>query len=148
MNNGEMLHQAFDRFMPCFFRYINPIIHKTKTHEYPLNENQIKVIMAVNHMGRATPTELSKCFCMPKGSLTTIVRSLIDMGMLKKDSATHDQRKYHVIITQEARAFIHYNQKQNMQSFDSLFKHMSAEDVIIVTQGLNTLCANLENLEE
>ena len=146
-NEGAQLFGAFDRFMPCYFRYISPILHKTKAPAYQLNENQIKILMALNFAGSATPTQLSRCFYMPKGSLTTILRSLSDMGLIHKQRALDDERKYYVSVTEKAKALIRQKRLENIKGFETLFAQLPEDDAAVITKGLNTLCAYLDKLE-
>jgi DNA-binding MarR family transcriptional regulator len=140
---GKLFSNTFDRFMPFYFHYINPIIHKAGR----LNANQVRVIMALNYLGRATPTELSNCFCMQKGSLTTILRSLQNMGLIDKQRAREDERKYYVSATQKAKALIKEKEEADKQAFEKLFSRMSAKDADTITQGLHKLCDYFDEME-
>ncbi len=143
-SKGELFYNAFDRFMPRYFRYINPIIHKAGQ----LSENQVRIIMALNFLGSATPTQLSKCFGIQKGSLTTILRSLLNMGLINKQRSENDERKYYVSITEKAKALIQQKELEDTRTFEKLFEQMPADDAAAITQGMQMLCAYFDKMEE
>ena len=145
---GERFYGTIHAFMPRFFEYINPVIHQLKTEQIQLNENQVKIIMAVIHLKEATPTLLSKCYSIQKGSLTTMIRSLVKMGLLNKRPHESDERKYILSVTEKAEAIIEHKEADNIQQFDELLKDMPAEEFNKVTRGFEALCNYLQRLGE
>lgn len=142
--NGNKIHEAFRQFMPLYFCYINPVLHRIKTEKYDLNENQIKVTLAVNHIGRATPTQLSHALNIQKGSLTTIIRSLVKAGFLKKENAPKDERKYFLYATEMGKEFIREKTAIDIQQFDELFANMPEDDVEKAADGFEVLVKYLK----
>lgn len=142
--NGINIHKAFRQFMPLYFCYINPVLHRIKTDKYDLNENQIKVILAVNHIGITTPTQLSHALNIQKGSLTTIIRSLVKAGFLKKENAPKDERKYFLTVTDMGKLLIREKTAIDIQQFDELFADMPEEDVQKVIDGFEVLTKYLK----
>ena len=141
---GSHINAALKRFMPLFIQYIHPVLHRYKTNRYDLHENQIKVIMAANLLGQVTPTQLSDALILQKGSLTTIIRSLVGQGLLERSNAPDDARKYYLSVTDAGRAFIHEKNILDVQHFGVLFADMPPADVQKVCDGLGTLSDYLE----
>lgn len=145
--NGQAIGAAIQQFMPQFIRYINPVIHRIKT-AYDFNENQIKVIMAVSLLEPVSPTQLSDALLIQKGSLTTIIRSLIRSGMIIRSTAPDDARRYYLAITAAGRAFIREKKAFDSMRFDTLFADMPPGDLRTVCDGLDTLTRYLEKIGE
>ena len=137
--NVEFLYKSISQFMPLYFCYINPVLHRIKTDKYHLNENQIKVIMVVNHIGKATPTQISHALLIQKGSLTTIIRSLYNGGFLRKARVVHDERKYYLHVSERGKEFIREKISMDIQQFDKLFRDMPDDDLQTTVDGLNVL---------
>ncbi|PAB56909.1 MarR family winged helix-turn-helix transcriptional regulator [Anaeromicrobium sediminis] len=144
LSKGHMIFNAIDKFMPCYFKFINPIIHREKSREYGLNENQIKVLMAIDHVGCLTSTQLSHFLFIKKGSLTTIVRSLIELELINREDDPNDQRKYYLSLTEKGTSFVKDKIEENSQELGTIFKDMGEDDLYIVTKGLETLSKYLE----
>lgn len=146
-SKGKVISDVLARFMPRFIRHIHPVIHCYKTPEYDLGENQIKAIMAVDSMGKASPTVLSRALMMQKGSLTTIIRSLVAKGLLRKQSDENDDRKYHLYLTDKGKAFVDEKRAHNIEQLDLIFNDMPKDDIRKVTDGLETLTDYLKKGE-
>jgi len=141
---GSEINTVFARFMPMFYAHINRILNHFKTGKYDLNENQIKVIMAVSYLGQVSPSQLSRTFHIFKGSLTTIIRSLVSMELLSHRADPHDARKYYLTITEKAQAFILEKNTHDEQHLDKLFSDMPDSDLHKVCEGLSILSDYLE----
>ena len=137
--NGDTFNDALRQFMPMYFRFINPVLHSFKSEKYRLHENQIKVIMAVGLLGKASPSQLSRVLLIQKGSLTTIIQSLISARLLSRKSDPDDARKYDLSITQNGKDFIKEKSALDTQCFDAMLKGMPKSDLETVCAGLNTL---------
>lgn len=144
---GGEINAAFSRFMPMFYAHINPIFNRYRSALYDLNENQIKVVMAVRHLGCASPAELNHTLHIFKGSLTTIIRSLIEAGLLIRSDDPLDARKYYLTVTAKANALIREKTIRDVQRLDELFLDMPDSDLRKVCEGLSTLSAYLEHTE-
>ncbi len=147
-SNGEIIYEKFSAFMPCYFRYINPVIHRFITDEYKLNENQIKVIMTLEFAGGATPTQLSRYLYMQKGSLTTIIRSLLKMELIQKRAAKNDERKYYLSLTEKGGAFVKTKNKNDTQHFIKLFERISKKDAEYISDAFAKLTEILNEMDE
>lgn len=144
---GTEIEQVIAKFMPMFYTHINCIINRYKTEQFELNENQIKVIMAVNHLGEMSPVQISRDLHIFKGSLTTMIRGLMAMGMLTRREDPNDARKYYVSTTDKARQFIREKKAQEAQLFDKLFYNMPEADLKKVCEGLLILSEYLMKAE-
>lgn len=130
------LYGYFERFMPVYIRYINPIIHQLKSQEIQLSENQIKVLMSVNRRERVSPGELNAILPIPKTRLTTIIRSLIHLEWLYRENTRDDERKYYLRPTPSGRRIIAFRHEVNTGKFRKLFQELSIDDFETIRDGL------------
>lgn len=133
------------KFMPFFYVHINSVLHKCEYNEYRLNENQIKVMMTIGLFSKMTPTDLSFGLNIQKGSLTTIIKSLVEMGFLQKESDQKDERKYNLTLTKKGKDFVAFKSDDNQKKFEQLFADISEEDCQKVVEGFSTLCKYLKS---
>ncbi|MBF9014483.1 MULTISPECIES: MarR family winged helix-turn-helix transcriptional regulator [unclassified Oceanispirochaeta] len=133
------LYHSLDDFLVNYFRFLNPIFHRYTNDGIELNENQIKVLMAVSKTEQISPSEISKLFMMPKTSLTTIVRSLVDAGFLIKKTNTKDSRKFLLELTPKGQQFIIKKNEFDISRLDSLLGGMMPDERKRVIDGFNTL---------
>ncbi len=147
-DKGKEIINIFYNFLPYYFRYINPVVHRYITPEDSLNENQIKLIMAINILKSVTPTELNRCLLIPKGSLTTIIRSLVKKELISKAYDEKDERKYYLSITQKGRELIQLKRERDSKAFKELFFNMDDKDMCIIADGFETLCKYLDKVED
>lgn len=135
---GE-LYDSFDAFLPIYFGFINPVIHQLDTGNGILNENQIKVLMAVWKTGGISQTDISKLLMIPKTSLTTIVRSLVELGLINRSGQDDDRRRYELSLTAAGRALLEKKRDSDTANFTSLFTGLTKEEASAVISGFRTL---------
>lgn len=135
----KILYNELDRFMPYYFRFINPVIHHLETEEFTLNENQVKVLMALTKKSQLSSTEISHIFLIPKTSLTTIIRSLVKLGLIGKNNNPVDSRKFTVFLTKKGKKLVEEKKKNNIETFKELFKDMTPHEIHRLTQGFSVL---------
>ena len=133
------LFVSLDDFLPYFYREINPIIHSFSCDSFHLNENQIKVLMAVCKKEGVSPTEISRLFMIPKTSLTTIVCSLTDLGLVEKMAKPSDPRKFGIKLSSRGKETVEDIRKKNTKSLLTLFTDMEDEHVDRLISGFNVL---------
>lgn len=135
----EKLFESLDAFLPYFYREINPVIHSYECEDFTLNENQIKVIMAVCKKEGISPTEVSRLFMIPKTSLTTIVRSLTELGLVEKMTWPSDPRRFGLRLSAGGRETAGKIRRKNADSLIGLFRDMDEDQVSRLISGFEVL---------
>ncbi len=144
MTNGNIMGDAFHTFLPYYFGMINPIVHTEHNKEYKLNENQIKTIMCIHHLDSVMPSVISQVFNIQKGSLTTIIKSLIQLDLIKKSYDAKNERSYYLTLTSKGQSFVAYKQKKIKKEFELLFDNMPQEEVEQVSAAFELLSKYLD----
>ena len=139
-DNIRKIYNSIDSFMPVYFKYINPVIHQMVTPDGILNENQLKVLMAVEKTGRISSAEISKLFMIPKTSLTTIIRKLESKGLIVRKIENDDRRRFILSLSSKGTALIKKKRRENIQNLGKLFSEIKpgeTRDIIRVFLSLN-----------
>jgi MarR family transcriptional regulator, organic hydroperoxide resistance regulator len=141
---GELFNETINRIMPCYFKSLNHIVHGYNTDDYNLYANQIKVINAVKIAGPVSPAQISRVFRMKKGSLTTIIRSLVDMGLLKRVYSKTDSRKYKLILTLDGHNLLKEKKIRDNAIYQDLLADIPNSDFNKIVEGVVILAEHLE----
>ncbi len=135
---------VFEVFLKVFYTHINPIISFKTWKGCKLRENHIKILMILTMVGEATPTFLSKALYIQKGSLTTLIRSLVNMDLIAKVVSKDNERSYKLKLTKEGKRFVAQSAKENLVLLSELLDSMSDDEMCSVITGFNTLNNCLE----
>jgi DNA-binding MarR family transcriptional regulator len=144
----ERLDASLDRFMRYFLVHINPILHRTEYRGRSYSEYEIIVVMALGHVGPTRPIGLSKGLKIEKGTLTSLIRRLRELGLVTKRSIPGDERSYLVALTAAGRAFRQHLDRQRHRQMRALFAAMDPEQIVAVARGFDLLSAYLGQVEE
>ncbi len=145
---GKAVCALVNRAMPCFIKNLNHIIHRFKESDYNLNGNQIKLINAVKILRSVSPAALSRILDMQKGSLTTIISSLVEQNLLRKDFSRSDPRRYNLSITSEALQLLKTKDRSDVVKYQEIFAAMPDADFQKVSQGMTILLEYLDKYGE
>ncbi len=138
------LADRFDRLMRPFLVRINPILHSTVWRGKRYAENHIIVMMAVRLASPLSPSELSRAVGMQKGSLTTIIRSLCQSGLVERQDTPGDERSYRLQITATGLEFSEHMAAQRRAGFRELFADLPEAQCRQIVSALDTLIDHLE----
>ncbi|MBN2525703.1 MAG: MarR family transcriptional regulator [Deltaproteobacteria bacterium] len=141
--SGETVLDALHSILPLLHIHVFPIIHNLYWRDIRLKENQIKVIMAVHYLNQTTSTELSKGLNIPKGSLTTIIRSLVELKIIQKETPADDERVSWLKLTRRGKECLRYKKRQDIEKLNELFDQMSDDTATNIAKNIELLSAYL-----
>ncbi len=144
IKRGKQVCKLINRAMPCFIKNLNHIVHRYREAGYNLNGNQIKVINGVKILESISPAELSRILDMPKGSLTTIISSLVEQDLLAKTYSQSDPRRYTVSVTTTALKVLEMKDASDAVKYQEIFAAMPESDFNKVEEGLTILMGYLD----
>ena len=147
LQSTDELADCFDRFMRPFLVRINPILHSTVWRGKHFAENHIIVMMAVRLASPLSPSELSRAVGMQKGSLTTIIRSLCQSGLIERQDTPGDERSYRLVITPAGLEFADHMAAQRSAGFRELFANLPEPRCQEIVSALDTLIDYLGQAE-
>jgi DNA-binding MarR family transcriptional regulator len=144
----ERLDASLDRFMRYFLVHINPILHRTEYRGRSYSEYEIIVVMALGHVGPTRPIGLSRGLRIEKGTLTSLIRRLRELGLVTKRTIPGDERSYLVALTAAGRTFKQHLDRQRHREMAALFAAMDPEQIAAAAHGFDLMSAYLGNVEE
>ncbi len=137
--NIRELYDSLDAFLPAYFGFINPVLHRYEGEEGALNENQIKVLMAIRKTGIISQAEISDVFMIPRTSLTTVTRSLEARGLVRRETVGADRRSHGLALTDAGHALLDRKREENLRELGSLFADLSPAEATAVIRGFRTM---------
>lgn len=143
-----ILDASLVAFMRYFLVHINPILHRTEYRGRSYSEYEIIVVMALGVAGAQRPVGLSRALRIEKGTLTTVLRRLRELGLAVKQAISGDERSYLVALTPGGRKFIDHLNKQRAREMGALFAAMDAGELAAAARGFDLLTAYLKSVEE
>jgi DNA-binding MarR family transcriptional regulator len=121
MKNEEMVVQvlmAFPLFMHKVFHDL-----RGEAEGHPLNRTQMKTLMIIHLENQPHMTHVCHHMNMEKGSLTPVIDSLIEMGLVDRMRNREDRRKVNLSLTEKGNRLVieHLN-----QAHDHLLKKLES----------------------
>ena len=130
---------VFERFMKPYLVLLNPIMHSTVWRDRRFTENQIIVVLGVSRIGPVSPSEISKAFSLQKGSLSSVIQNMCEIGLIQQIPSPGDERSYRLVITPDGTAFVRHMDQQRLAGFRQLFASMPDETCLEVIRVFETL---------
>jgi DNA-binding MarR family transcriptional regulator len=114
---GELaLGDLLSEFIPLFYRHFLSAFHERG--ELNLTKSQNKALMIMEHRGTVISSELGSCLDMTKASLTTLLDSLEQTGLVTRQRDHEDRRKYWLMLTAAGKQYTRERKK-------SMDRHMA-----------------------
>ncbi len=145
---ADRLDAAISGFMRYFLVYVNPIIHRTEYRGRSYSELEIIVCMALSVVGPTRPGGLSRGLRIEKGSLTSVIRRLRELGLIERTAVVGDERGYRVSLTVAGDQLIEHLAEQRRQGFEELFATMDPGDAEAAAAGVDLLTTHLKRRDE
>jgi DNA-binding MarR family transcriptional regulator len=104
MTDKEIASQILSTF-PLF---MNKIFHDFRhvTGEYDLNKTQVKALIIIHMDDNPHMTHVCHHMNMEKGSLTPVVDSLIEIGLVERKRNREDRRKVNLSLTERGKKLV------------------------------------------
>ncbi|UIJ83231.1 MarR family transcriptional regulator [Rhizobium leguminosarum] len=144
----DLLDRSISGFMRYFLVYINPILHRTEFEGRSYSDYEIVVCMALNFDGSMRPIDLSRGLSLNKGSLTSVLRRLRELDLIRRLDIPGDERSYRVALTAKGDRFVRHLEEQRRRMFRQLFDDMTPEHIAATARGFNLVSAYLNGVEE
>ncbi len=107
--NEETLNQlqmALMKLMPLYSHKVGIIFKKRHSPIYGCNRAQNKALLMLNYHHKLMLSQLGEALDMPKGSLTSMVDSLEQKGLVFREADPKDRRKTYVDLTNKGKEYI------------------------------------------
>lgn len=104
-----------------------------------INEQKWRVLRVVDEQGPLEQTAIADAACLLLPSLTRILRTMEEEGLLTRQADTADRRKSIVTLTDAGRALIDLHAAQSAQVLNKLESRFGAEKLNLLLNLLEDL---------
>ncbi|HEY3549095.1 MAG TPA: MarR family transcriptional regulator [Propionicimonas sp.] len=144
---ADLLDDSMTAFMRYFLVYVNPIMHRTEFRGRLFSELEIIVCMALSVVGPMRPGALSRGLRIEKGTLTSVIRRLRELGLIERTEVVGDERGYQVSLTPSGYDLIDHLREQRERGFRELFATLDPVDAEAAARGIGIITAHLKDWE-
>lgn len=109
-------------------------------------KSQLRTLFITKRKGRILPTDLGKCLDMQKGSLTTLIDSLEESGLVQRLRDPHDRRKTWISLTAKGQEYVNLKVQALDSHFVKLFQDVAPEDVQEFAKSLGFMVEIMKKL--
>ncbi len=145
--HADLLDDAMTAFMRYFLVYLNPIMHRTEFRGRVFSELEIIACMGLSVVGPMRPGALSRGLRIEKGTLTSVIRRLRELGLIERTEVVGDDRGYRVSLTPSGHEFIDHLTEQRERGFRELFATLDPVDAEAAARGIDIVTAHLKDWE-
>ena len=134
------------KFISLFHKLFTPAFKREIDDKYDCNKNQVRAIMIIGRVGKASPTVLGKCMDMEKGSITSLIDALEDEGLVYRKADLKDKRKTWIHLTEIGEEFYQKQDDNFMLQIQNVFKSLSDEELEELSKNLKTIVKVMEKV--
>ncbi|MTI53538.1 MAG: MarR family transcriptional regulator [Geosporobacter ferrireducens] len=127
--NLKEVYQGLMEFNALFHQKFGHVFRSSSHSEYSCTKSQNKALMIVGKKGRMTSTMLGQCLDMKKGSLTTMIDSLEEMGLIFRQSDETDRRKTWIDLTNQGKKYMDAKMKEFEKSIIAMFSNLGEDEI-------------------
>ncbi|MGO1369951.1 MAG: MarR family winged helix-turn-helix transcriptional regulator [Senegalia sp. (in: firmicutes)] len=116
-------------FTALFHSKIGKIFRTTDYKEYNCNKNQNRAIMTLGRHKELSPSTLGNYLGMRKGSLTSLIDSLIEKELLTREIDKKDRRKYLLSLTEKGENYMKYQKEIFDDAMKILYENLNEKEI-------------------
>lgn len=146
IENIKEIMNLLMEFLPLFHQKFGVLFHRLEDPRYPCTKNQNRAIMILKHRGKTIPSYLGKCLDMRKGSLTSLIDSLVSMGLVRRESDPSDRRRVLINLTAEGEAYVRERYRGFEEALDGLFSSFTEKEVEEFKKSLKNVVYTMNKL--
>jgi Transcriptional regulators len=149
MENDKLIkiHQLYFSLIPLFYQCKTFYIDKNKNDDL-CNKNQSMAIMIIGKAEIITPTILSKFINMEKGSLTTLIDSLVEKKFVIRSNDPSDRRKVLLSLTSKGISYMKSVEEQFQSGLALMIADLNEKEVDDMQSSLTTLVDLLRKIAD
>lgn len=140
------LFNLFFELMPLYHKNIGTIIRKEDEIEPKCHKNQIRAMLIMEKKRKITPTQLGISLDLRKGSLTTLIDSLVMMKLVYREADKADRRKIWLALTKVGQEYLDKKRKSHEKYFVQLFSSLSEEELSELRENLKKIIETMKKL--
>lgn len=143
----EDIQEQYFKLIPLFYKCKTFYIDKKRADSL-CNKNQSMAIMIIGKAERIMPTTLSKFINMEKGSLTTLIDSLVEKKLVYKSDDPSDRRKVWLALTSDGKAYMKAIEGQSKSGLAEMVADLDEVEIEQMYSSIKTLAKILKKISD
>jgi MarR family transcriptional regulator, organic hydroperoxide resistance regulator len=139
------IEQSFLEFFPLYYEKFSGIFRED-CGPCRLGKNQKRAIILIKKRSGITPTELGRFLDMRKGSLTTMLDSLEELGLITRRTDQADRRRMLLFLTAAGEDYFVTMMGRHENMFRETFGSLSEEELDQCLTGIKNVVASIKKL--
>jgi DNA-binding MarR family transcriptional regulator len=136
----------FFDLMALYHQKLGDLFHLEDDREPHCNKNQKKAMFIIYREGRATFSDIGKFLNLQKGSLTTLVDSLVESQLVRREPGERDRRKTWLYLTETGNAYIKYKLRRYYREFSKKFDSVGPGELEVLVKRIEYIIRLLQKL--
>lgn len=149
----QMNHEESREINNLLFSFMS-MFHEKFLHRFRRNneiyshlkKNHVKIIRILYRYNSLTSTEIAKRLDIEKGSVTTLIDQLAELGLVIRDAAPNDRRKSLILLTDSGRDKIERIINNDTQTLNEIFHDVQPHDLHKFLESLKYAAAFMNEL--
>lgn len=123
------IHDLLFSFMGMLHEKFLHRFRKNNEQYSKLKKNHVKIISFLYRYDSLTSTEIAKRLDLEKGSVTTLIDQLTDLGLVLRGAAAYDRRKSLLLLTDSGRTEMERIIENDTKTMDELFRDLKPDEL-------------------
>lgn len=140
------INENLVEFTSLFHSKIGKVFRKNVAGEYRCNKNQNRSIMIIGQHGSISPSTLGKYLDMRKGSLTTLIDSLVKKNLVIREIDKDDRRRYLLSLTNEGKKYMEHEKEMFRKVIKELFEKLSDDEIKSFSENMSKIVETMKKI--
>ncbi|HHU30503.1 MAG: MarR family transcriptional regulator [Bacillota bacterium] len=140
------IERLFLDFIPLYYEKLSPIFREEDGAGLRCHKNQKRAIMVIQRKKGVILSELGRYLDMRKGSLTSLIDSLVKNGLVERREDKSDRRKTLLYLTEAGEEYYQKMMAQTSKTYQKLFSKLSPEEIENCLCGLQLVVDALKKI--
>ncbi|MDW7651769.1 MAG: MarR family transcriptional regulator [Bacillota bacterium] len=148
MHNEKIkeIEQLFLEFFPLYYQKFSAFFRENDKPGFHCTKNQKRAILLIKNKKGLTSTELGQFLDMRKGSLTTLLDSLEEMGLVQRRPDETDRRRALLFLTEAGENYFTEMMARHEKLYQELFSQLSPQETQECLDGLRKVLKAIKKI--
>ncbi|HHX74792.1 MAG TPA: winged helix DNA-binding protein [Firmicutes bacterium] len=142
----KAVEQLFMELIPLYHKKLSIIFREDDEAKFRCHKNQKRAILLIAREKGVILSELGRFLDMRKGSLTSLIDSLVANGLVERRGDKNDRRKTLLYLTPAGEEYYHQLLAQTSKTYQRLFSRLSDMELDVFLQSLQAVVEGLRKI--
>lgn len=140
------IQKLFMEFIPLYHKKLSLVFREDDDGDIRCHKNQKRAILMIQKEKGVTLTELGRFMDMRKGSLTSLIDSLVENGLVERRPDKTDRRMALLYLTPRGEDYYRQLIARYTQRYFEVFSRLSEDEIDKSLEGMNNVVAALKKI--